>query len=29
MTLSALPIMLVFFAAQRYFIRGLSEGIGK
>jgi raffinose/stachyose/melibiose transport system permease protein len=29
MTLSALPIVLVFFAAQRYFIRGLSEGIGK
>jgi len=29
MTISALPIVLVFFAAQRYFIRGLSEGIGK
>jgi raffinose/stachyose/melibiose transport system permease protein len=29
MTLSALPIVVVFFAAQRYFIRGLSEGIGK
>lgn len=29
MTISALPIVLLFFAAQRYFIRGLSEGIGK
>jgi raffinose/stachyose/melibiose transport system permease protein len=29
MSISALPIVLVFFAAQRYFIRGLSEGIGK
>jgi raffinose/stachyose/melibiose transport system permease protein len=29
MTISALPIVLIFFAAQRYFIRGLSEGIGK
>jgi raffinose/stachyose/melibiose transport system permease protein len=29
MTISALPIVVVFFAAQRYFIRGLSEGIGK
>jgi raffinose/stachyose/melibiose transport system permease protein len=29
MTISALPIVAVFFAAQRYFIRGLSEGIGK
>ncbi len=29
MTISALPIVLVFFAAQRYFIRGLAEGIGK
>ncbi|UDL88238.1 carbohydrate ABC transporter permease [Mesorhizobium sp. PAMC28654] len=29
MTISALPIVIVFFAAQRYFIRGLSEGIGK
>ena len=29
MTISALPIVLVFFATQRYFIRGLSEGIGK
>jgi len=29
MTLSALPIVIVFFAAQRFFIRGLAEGIGK
>lgn len=29
MTISALPIILVFFAGQRYFVRGLSEGIGK
>jgi raffinose/stachyose/melibiose transport system permease protein len=29
MTISALPVVIVFFAAQRYFIRGLSEGIGK
>jgi raffinose/stachyose/melibiose transport system permease protein len=29
MTISALPIVIVFFAAQRYFIRGLSEGIGR
>jgi len=29
MTLSALPIVICFFAAQRFFIRGLAEGIGK
>lgn len=29
MTLSALPILIVFFAAQRFFIRGLAEGTGK
>lgn len=29
MTISALPIVLLFFAAQRYFIRGLAEGISK
>lgn len=29
MTISALPIVIIFFAAQRYFIRGLAEGIGK
>lgn len=29
MTLSALPIVVSFFATQRFFIRGLTEGIGK
>jgi len=29
MTLAALPILLIFFAAQRFFIRGLTEGVGK
>lgn len=29
MTISALPIVVVFFAAQRYFLRGLADGIGK
>lgn len=29
MTISALPIVVAFFAAQRYFLRGLAEGIGK
>lgn len=29
MTLSAMPIVITFFAAQRFFIRGLAEGIGK
>ncbi|AXC49233.1 carbohydrate ABC transporter permease [Paracoccus suum] len=29
MTLSALPIIIIFFLTQRYFIRGLTEGIGK
>lgn len=29
MTISAVPIVLIFFAAQRYFVRGLTEGIGK
>ncbi|NRP21626.1 L-arabinose transport system permease protein AraQ [Ensifer adhaerens] len=29
MTLSAFPIVVTFFAAQRFFIRGLAEGIGK
>ena len=29
MTISALPIVLIFFAGQRYFIRGLTEGIGR
>ncbi|MFC0200554.1 carbohydrate ABC transporter permease [Paracoccus rhizosphaerae] len=29
MTISALPIVIIFFLTQRYFIRGLTEGIGK
>ncbi len=29
MTISALPILIIFFLTQRYFIRGLTEGIGK
>ncbi len=29
MTISALPIVVIFFLTQRYFIRGLTEGIGK
>lgn len=29
MTISALPIVAIFFAAQRYFIRGLSEGMSR
>ena len=29
MTISALPIVIIFFFTQRYFIRGLTEGIGK
>jgi raffinose/stachyose/melibiose transport system permease protein len=29
MTISALPIVIVFFATQRYFVRGLAEGLGK
>lgn len=29
MTISALPIVILFFLTQRYFIRGLTEGIGK
>ncbi|PTB87123.1 ABC transporter permease [Pseudidiomarina aestuarii] len=29
MTISALPIVIIFFVMQRYFIRGLTEGIGK
>lgn len=29
MTISALPIIIIFFLTQRYFIRGLTEGIGK
>ncbi|MEA5162848.1 carbohydrate ABC transporter permease [Cereibacter johrii] len=29
MTLSALPIVIIFFLTQRYFIRGLTEGMAK
>jgi raffinose/stachyose/melibiose transport system permease protein len=29
MTLSALPMILFFFIGQRFFVRGLAEGIGK
>jgi raffinose/stachyose/melibiose transport system permease protein len=29
MTISALPIVIVFFAGQRYFLRGLADGMGK
>lgn len=29
MTISALPIVMIFFLTQRYFIRGLTQGIGK
>lgn len=29
MTISALPIVIIFFLTQRYFIRGLTEGMGK
>ena len=29
MTIAAAPMVLLFFAAQRYFVRGLADGIGK
>jgi raffinose/stachyose/melibiose transport system permease protein len=29
MTISALPIVIIFFLTQRYFIRGLTDGMGK
>lgn len=29
MTISALPMILFFFLGQRFFVRGLAEGIGK
>lgn len=29
MVIAALPVIALFFATQRYFIKGLSEGIGK
>lgn len=29
MVIAALPVIILFFAGQRYLVRGLSEGIGK
>ncbi len=29
MVIAALPVVLLFFACQRYFIKGLADGIGK
>jgi raffinose/stachyose/melibiose transport system permease protein len=29
MTIAAVPMVVLFFAAQRYLVRGLSEGMGK
>lgn len=29
MTLASIPMIVAFFAAQRFFVRGLAEGIGK
>jgi raffinose/stachyose/melibiose transport system permease protein len=29
MTISALPMIIFFFVGQRFFVRGLAEGIGK
>ncbi len=29
MVIAALPVIVLFFATQRYFIKGLAEGIGK
>jgi raffinose/stachyose/melibiose transport system permease protein len=29
MVIAALPVIVLFFASQRYFVKGLSEGIGK
>jgi raffinose/stachyose/melibiose transport system permease protein len=29
MTIAAVPMIVLFFLGQRYFIRGLSEGVGK
>jgi raffinose/stachyose/melibiose transport system permease protein len=29
MTLAAIPMIALFFICQRYFIRGLADGIGK
>jgi raffinose/stachyose/melibiose transport system permease protein len=29
MVIAALPVVVLFFACQRYFIKGLADGIGK
>jgi len=29
MAIAAIPVLILFFASQRYFIKGLSEGVGK
>jgi raffinose/stachyose/melibiose transport system permease protein len=29
MVIAALPVVLMFFFGQRYFIKGLADGIGK
>jgi raffinose/stachyose/melibiose transport system permease protein len=29
MAIAALPVIVIFFAGQRYFIRGLADGVGK
>jgi raffinose/stachyose/melibiose transport system permease protein len=29
MTISSLPMVVFFFLGQRFFVRGLAEGIGK
>ncbi|OUM43480.1 carbohydrate ABC transporter permease [Arthrobacter sedimenti] len=29
MTIAAIPMILLFFLGQKYFVRGLSEGVGK
>ncbi|GAB3620002.1 carbohydrate ABC transporter permease [Glutamicibacter sp. PS] len=29
MAIAAIPVLVLFFASQRYFVKGLSEGVGK
>jgi raffinose/stachyose/melibiose transport system permease protein len=29
MVIAALPVVVLFFACQRYFVKGLADGIGK
>jgi raffinose/stachyose/melibiose transport system permease protein len=29
MTIAAVPMIVLFFVCQKYFIRGLADGIGK